>query len=133
MPEYLIAYQSTFLALGLLGLLSLIQLLIADVVGILRRHAPGTPVESDHANLLFRTHRAHANTNETLGAALLISAFAIARNGDPTLIQYTVWAFLGFRSLHMLAYYFDKRLARSGAFALSFLALLILFGVGVLA
>ena len=133
MPEYLLAYQSAFLALGLLGLLSLVQLLIADFVGIFRRHTPGTPVKSDHSDLLFRAHRAHANTNETLGAVILLSAFAILRNGDPSLVQNTLWTFLALRFLHMLAYYFDLRIARSVVFALSFLALLVLFGIGVLA
>ena len=62
MTEALVPYQPAVLALGLFGFLYLAQLLVADVVGLSRRHTPGMPIDSGHDDLLFRAARAHANT-----------------------------------------------------------------------
>lgn len=131
MLEPLAPYASALLALGLFGALHLSQLLVADVVAIRRGHTPGTPIEGGHDDFLFRAARAHANTNESVGAAILVSIFAIGVAGDPLWVGRLLWAFLGFRAVHMLAYYLDVRLLRSLAFGLGVGALLMVFGVGV--
>lgn len=124
-------YAPSVLALGVFGCLYLVQLLVADVAAIRMRHVPGTPVQGDHDDFLFRAARAHANTTESVGAVILISAFAIGVGGEPSWVNGGLWAFVGFRTAHMLAYYLDLRLLRSGAFALGAATLLLLFGIGV--
>lgn len=131
MPEAFEAYSPSISALGLLGALYLVQLLIADVVAIRRKHVPGTPVAAGHDDFLFRSVRAHANTTESIGAAILISGFAMLAGGDPGWVNATIWCFVGFRVLHTLAYYFDLRTFRSVAFGLAIASLLVLLGVGV--
>ncbi len=131
MPEYFAPYQPAVLALGLFGFLYLVQLLVADVVGLTRRHIPGTPVDGGHDDFLFRATRAHANTTESVGAAILIAAFAITCGGSPALVNNGLWAFFALRVVHMLAYYLDVRILRSVAFALGSLALIVVFGAGV--
>ena len=62
--------------MGLTGLLLIIQVLVADVIAIKEKHTPGFPVEPGHHNLLFRTARAYANTNETIAAFALLALHA---------------------------------------------------------
>lgn len=131
MSDVLVPYASGILALGSLGALYLVQLLVADLVAVKRRHVPGTPVDASHADLLFRATRAHANTTESIGAVILIAGFAIAMAGDPTWINNLLWLLVGFRALHMAAYYANIGILRSIAFALSFGTLMVLFGVGL--
>ena len=128
--DILAPYQSGILALGLLGFLHLVQLVVADVVAIAKKHEPGTPVEQSHDVFLFRTVRAHANTMESLGAATIGAAFAIARGAPPETVNALLWAFLAMRGGHMLAYYADWRIPRSVFFGLGLIALFVLFGTG---
>jgi len=130
-PEALVPYHPAILALGGYGFLVLLQLLVADVTAISRRHTPGTAVEGGHEDFLFRATRAHANTSESVGAVILIAGFAIACGGAPALVNNGLWAFFAFRVVHMLAYYLDVRRLRSVAFALGMLALLVVLGAGV--
>lgn len=131
MAEFLAPYQSGILALGLLGVMHLVQLVVADVVAIAQKHTPGTPVENRHDLFLFRAVRAHANTMESLGAATLIALFAIARQASADSVNTLLWIFLGLRIGHMIAYYADWRIPRSAFFGLGLTALLVLFGVGL--
>ena len=131
MSELIAPYSSSVLALGLLGFLYLVQLLVADLVAIRRGHVPGTPVSGGHEDLLFRATRAHANTTESIGAVILLSAFAILVRADPAWVNFSLGAFLGLRLLHMLAYYLDWRVLRSVAFALGFGALCVVFVVAL--
>ena len=62
MSELLSTYQLTSYSWGALTLLLIVQILIADLIGIKSRHTPGSPVEADHQNLLFRATRTVANT-----------------------------------------------------------------------
>jgi len=130
MSESIAPYASAMLALGVFGLLYLAQLLVADLVAIRRKHTPGIPVSGGHEDPLFRATRAHANTTESVGAVILIAAFAIARGGSPGWVNGALWSFVVFRLAHMLAYYFDLRAVRGVAFALAIAALLTLFIVG---
>ncbi len=131
MPEFLQPHGSAILALGWLGALYLAQLLAADVVGIRRGHTPGSPIAGGHDDLLFRAARAHANTTESIGAVILIAAFAMLRGGDPAWVSGGLWLFLACRVAHTLFYYLDWRLPRSAAFVTGVLALVALFLVGL--
>ena len=68
-------YQLTIACLGLAGALLVVQLLVVDVVGLRRAHPPGTPIEPDQNDFLFRATRAHANTNESIAAFALLAIF----------------------------------------------------------
>ena len=131
MSDALAPYGSALLALGGIGLLQLLQLLVADVAGIRAGHTPGTPIPASHDDFLFRAARAHANSVESIGALILIAAFAIGRGADPSGVAICAWTLLGLRVAHGLAYYLDWRTPRSIAFALYAVALLALFVVGV--
>ncbi|MCG8592537.1 MAG: MAPEG family protein [Proteobacteria bacterium] len=133
MPETLLPYASSILALGLLGLLYLIQLGVADVVSVRRGHTPGTPIDGGHGDFLFRAARTHANTTESVGAVILVSGFAVLAGGEPAWVNGALWTYLGLRVAYTLAYYLDLRAIRSVAFGLGMLALLVVFGAGALA
>lgn len=130
MLDALAAYEPALIALGAFGFLYLVQLLVADVIGIRSQHVPGTPVQGGHEDMLFRATRAHANTTESVGAVILLAAFAIGVGGDPAWVNGTLWTFFALRVVHMLAYYLDVRILRSVAFGLGMVTLLVLFGVG---
>ena len=133
MPDWIAPYSVSVTALGVYGFLHLAQLLVADVIGIVRRHTPGTPVVGDHDDLLFRASRAHANTTESVGAVILIAFFAIATGASPGVSNSLLAGFVACRVVHMIAYYSDLRVLRSVAFGLGVLALLGLLGAGVAA
>jgi len=103
----------------------------ADVAGILNKHVPGTAINGGHDDFLFRATRAHANTTESVGAAILVSLFAILAGADPVWTNTTLWVFLGARVVHTVAYYLDVRLLRSAAFGIALTALFVLFGLGL--
>ena len=65
------SYTYTVYAIGSLAFLMLVQLLIADVVGIASKHIPGSLVPSDHSSFLFRSSRVVANTNESIAIFIL--------------------------------------------------------------
>lgn len=131
MPEFLAPYDGAILALGLFGILYLGQLIAADVIGILAKHTPGTPVTGGHDDLLFRASRAHANTSESVGALILIAAFAILRGAEPAHVNGAVWFVLACRVGHTAAYYLDLRIVRSIVFALGLVGLVALFLAGL--
>ena len=47
--ELIETYSQTIYAQGTMALVMLIQVLISDILGIRAKHAPGSPVNSDHA------------------------------------------------------------------------------------
>ena len=104
--------------------LFLVQLLVLDLAGIKARHVPGTPVQADHASFLFRATRAHANTNESVAAFVLLAVVGIFVGASPSWINASAWLYVAGRAGHMLCYYADLRLARSVAFAVSLVALI---------
>lgn len=130
--EQLEPYKMTILMLGLSGFLLLVQLLVADVVGIFRRQIPGYPVNSDHDDLLFRAARAHANNNESIAVFVLFAAFGIASGASPeTLNAFSLTYFLG-RLAHTIFYYSGLSKLRSMSFGLSVVGLLGMFTVSVI-
>lgn len=116
-------YLPTLGALGTLGGLLLVQLLIADLAGIRSGHRPGTPVEPDPARFLFRAVRAHANTNESVAIFILLALFGVFSGASPLWLNGLAWTYLVSRVAHMLCYYAGWALARSASFAVSLLAL----------
>lgn len=58
-------YFPTLLGFLAIGILLLLQLVIADVTAVRAGHVPGAPVDATRASKVFRAHRAHANTNES--------------------------------------------------------------------
>lgn len=132
MSEWLGSYEISILILGLTGALSLLQLLAFDVMAIKLKHPPGYPIESSHKNLLFRLFRAHANTNETLGAMILLFLFALFSQADPTWVNRLMLAYFCSRILHMIFYYAAKPLLRGIVFGVSIISLLGLFLVGIM-
>jgi uncharacterized MAPEG superfamily protein len=133
MIEPFAAYDGTVLAWAAAAALMLVQLLVADVAGIRAGHVPGTPVEGGHDDLLFRATRALANTNESVAIFVLASLAAVATGADPGWTDGLALAWFAFRAGHAIAYWFDRRLARSVLFAGSLLALAGLAGLALAA
>lgn len=131
MPAWLEAYTLTVWLWGAMGGLLLAQLIVADIAGLRARHAPGTPIAPDSQSFLFRAARAHANTNESLSAFILISAFAIAMQANAALVNSAAGLYVGARVAHMVCYYADLSKLRSLSFGIALLALLLLLIVGV--
>ena len=127
------AYTSVFTAFAAVGVLFVVQLLVADVAGIRAKHEPGTAVVGDHDDFLFRAVRAHANTNESLAAFVMIALAAAALGADPVWTGRLAWAFAACRAVHMGAYYADLRTLRSAAFALGLLCIVALLAAALLA
>ncbi|GJL66561.1 MAG: hypothetical protein NPIRA05_15320 [Nitrospirales bacterium] len=125
-------YESTILAFGAMALLMFVQLLIADVVGIKSKHIPGGAVPVDHKQLLFRTTRTVANTNESVAIFVLASLFCILMEASPAYTGYAAWAFVTARLVYALLYYSNIQLWRSVSFGISLLSLLALLLIGFL-
>lgn len=127
-------YPGTVLAWLVVAVLLLVQVLVADVVAVRRKHLPGTSVEGGHDDFLWRADRAHRNTNETLGAFVLLTLAAVAVEAHPVAVNGLALAYAAGRAAHMVCYWADLRIPRSVAWvvallALLGLALLVAFGV----
>lgn len=131
--EFISPYQTTVLILGLTALLFLIQLTIADIVSIKAKHTPGFAIEQDHNQLIFRTHRAFANSNETIGILLLLSLFGILSGASADWLNAAAITYFVGRVLHMLFYYVNLALLRSIAFTVSYIGFVIMFVAGLTA
>lgn len=129
--EFISPYQTTVLVLGLSALLFLIQLTIADVLSIRAKHTPGFAIEQDHGQLLFRTHRAFANSNETIGILLLLTSFGILSGASPDWLNAAAIIYFIGRVLHMVFYYLNLALMRSIAFSISYIGFVIMFVAGI--
>lgn len=132
MSELPSVYGPAVLALGAAGGLLLLQLVVADVAGIRAGHVPGAPVATDHASFLFRAVRAHANTNESVAAFVLLLLFAMLSSASPAWVNGLAWAWVGARAAHTAFYWADVRVMRSVAFGVSLTALVALLAVGLL-
>ncbi len=133
MTAWLMPYEISIIVLGLTGALSLLQLLAFDFMAIKLKHPPGYPIESSHKNLLFRLSRAHANTNETLGAMIVLFLFALLSLADPVWVNRLMLGYFSMRVIHMLSYYANWKALRGIVFGLSVLFLFGLFFLGMAA
>jgi uncharacterized MAPEG superfamily protein len=122
--SWLTPYESTLFAMLAIATLFLVQLLVLDLAGIKAKHVPGTPIQANHNSFLFRATRAHANTNESIAAFILLAVIAMLCSASPTWTNVSAWVYVAGRLAHMLCYYADLRAARTVAFALSLMALL---------
>jgi len=128
--ELIESYHLAVIALGALATLLFVQLLIADVIGILNKHIPGAVIVSDHKSLLFRATRTVANSNESIAIFLLALAFCVFSGASAEHTGYAALAFVASRAAYALCYYFDFRILRSTVFAISLLMLAALIGIG---
>ena len=126
-------YELTVYSWGALSMLLLVQLLVADILGIRARQVPGAPPELDHANPLFRASRTVANTNESIAAYIVLVLFCIFNGADAPYTAYLSWAFVVGRIAYALCYYSNQSTMRSVSFGLSLLVLLGLLVVGLMA
>ncbi len=131
--EYLSAYNFTIIAMGSIGLLLLLQLIIFDVVAIKAKHTPGSSIQVDHSNFIFRAYRAHANTNESIAIFILFALFGMLSSASPMWLNIFSGTYLLGRLGHMLCYYAGFSDARSICFGISTVGLLGMFGVGLTA
>ncbi len=124
-------YELTLAAVAAMACLMLVQLLVADVVGISRKHEPGTPVGGSHDDLLFRTARTVANTNESIAVFVLLVLLAVLSGASPSLTAIATWTYVASRLAYTLCYYADIRTMRSVFFGVAFLALIALLIIAV--
>ncbi len=131
MTELLLSsYELTTYSLGALALLMLVQMTVADVIGIRAKQIPGTPPEQNHENPLFRASRTVANTNESIGVYLVVILFCIFSGADATYTGYLSWTFVIGRVIYAVCYYTNQQTLRSTVFGISLLALVGLLGLG---
>ena len=130
MDTFFHTYSSAIASLGGLAALMLVQLLISDVFGIVNKHVPGTPVEADHGNALFRVSRAVANTNESVAIFICALLYCTLGYAHPLYTAYLAWAFVLARALYALCYYTNLQTLRSLCFGVSLLILLAMLIVG---
>ncbi|BBN83671.1 hypothetical protein PA25_36560 [Pseudoalteromonas sp. A25] len=131
--DFIVPYNITVLVMGLSGLLIWLQLAVVDVAAIMAKHTPGYAIAEDHRSFLFRAHRAFANTNESIGVFILFALFSILSLASPEWLNGFALLYLSGRVAHMLFYYFGQKLLRSTGFAISYIALLGMFGTGLFA
>jgi len=132
MDTILQTYSSSIATLAAIASIMLVQLLIADTTSILRKQVPGTKVNDDHNDLLFRVTRTVANTNETIAIFVCVLLFCILSGASPTFTAYAAWSYISFRAAYAICYYTNLQTLRSICFGLSALSLLALLLVGVL-
>ena len=133
MQEWLVPYATTIWAMGIMGGLILVQLLVLDLAGIGSGHVPGAPVSADHGSFFFRATRAHANTNESIAAFVLLALFGILHNAAPGWLNLLAMIYVAARIAHMVCYYLGLGILRSTAFGIALIALVGMLVVGVAA
>ena len=129
--DFVLPYKLTILMVGLTGFLMLLQLAISDVISIKSKHTPGYAVQEDHKDLLFRAHRAFANSNESVGLFVLFVLFGILSGANPSWLNAMAVCFWVGRVGHMLCYYTGLSTLRSIAFGISFIGLIGMFITGI--
>jgi uncharacterized MAPEG superfamily protein len=131
--DFIEPYKLTVLVLGLTGFMFWIQLAIADIAGIKKKHTPGFLIEQNHNSFLFRANRVLANSNESAAILILLSFFGILSSANPAWLNGCALAYFAGRVGHMVFYYGNFQIARSVAFAISFVSLLGMFVLGLMA
>lgn len=130
--ELVTQYGTSILVLGLSGMLFFIQLLVADITGIKQGHTPGMTVTAGHESFLFRSNRAFANSNETVGIFVLFILFAIFSSANPVWVNSLSLMYLFGRIGHMIFYYANFQLMRSVSFVVSAIGLIGIFFSGIM-
>lgn len=120
------------MAFAAVASLMLLQLVVADVLGIMNKHVPGTKIPDDHSNVLFRAARTVSNTNESIAIFICGLLFNILSGASPDYTAHASWSYFSFRTIYAICYYTNIPALRSMSFGLSLLSLLALLAVGVL-
>lgn len=131
MIDIITPYSTTVLVVGLTAVLMLVQLIVADVIGIKLGHVPGHPVEPDHGSLFFRANRAFSNSNESVSIFMLATVFAILAMANPFWVNLGAVVYLVGRVAHMACYYLKIPLLRSISFGVSIIGILDIIVVGL--
>ena len=118
--------------MGLAGFTFFFQLVLVDIIGIKVKHTPGYPIKPEHDDILFRSSRALANSNESVAIFILFVGFAILSSANPDWLNQSAILYLVGRVGHMLFYYSNSKLLRSISFGVSLLGLAAIFFVGLL-
>lgn len=126
-------YSVLISAIAALTLIQIIQLIVADAIGIISKHTPGATVEANHDDLLFRASRVFANTNETIPIFILASIFAVLVSAPPSITGGAAWVYIITRIIYAFCYYVNLKTMRSIIFGISLLALITMFITGVYA
>jgi uncharacterized MAPEG superfamily protein len=124
MMELVAPYSTAVASYVVMGVLVLIQVVVADAAAMGAGHVPGMPITGGHDDFFFRATRAHANTNENLATFLLLSLAAILLRANAPWTNGFVAVFVVSRAVHMLAYYADQRTLRSTAFVVGAVCLI---------
>ncbi len=131
--EFVSEYSVAVSAVGVMALLLLIQVLVVDVVGLRSRHMPGSSIEANHDDLLFRVTRTVANSNESVAVFILAVLFCILSGASPDYSGYAAAGYVAARVAYAACYYSNLQTLRSVVFGLSLLFLAALIAVGALA
>ncbi len=124
MLESMQAYAPAVWSLIGIAVLMLVQLLIADVAGILAGHKPGFPIEARGASFLFRASRTFANSNESIAIFVMLLLANLFLQSDPAWINGLALSYLVCRLVYTFAYYAHLAVFRSVVFALSIVVLI---------
>ena len=124
-------YAGAISTLAALGALMIVQLLVADITGIRRRHVPGTPVTPNHADAHFRVTRTVENTNESIAIFIVLLLFCVLTGASPFWTTWSAWAYVICRVVYAVCYYGNLPTFRSISFGLSLIALLTLLVTGL--
>jgi len=119
--------------MGLVTVLLLVQMLVADFAAMGAKHTPGHPVPPDHGSFFFRAVRAQANSNESIALFILLALFGLFAGASPSVLGWSSMVYALGRLGHMLFYYAGIGLARSVSFGVALLGLLGMLSAGLMA
>lgn len=103
---YINAYKPTFLVLGALALVVLIQsFLTAPLAFAKEEQTPGMPLQFDHSKLSFRAIRTYQNSAESFPAFLAAVLVAVAAGASPLVVNSVCGIYLLARILFWAFYY----------------------------
>lgn len=103
----LVEYRMALAGFAALIILTILQWSVASVVKATAADAiPGKISQNlSHDSFVFRTHRTFMNTLENLPVMLATFVLAIFVGVEADITALCIWAFVFFRSIHMLLYY----------------------------
>ena len=133
MQDWLLPYAATIWAMGIMGGLVLVQLIVLDVAGIRVGHVPGTTVTGTiRISSSARAVRMRTPTRPSPRSSCSRSS-ASCTHAAPGALNLCAAIYVVARVAHMLCYYADWKLPRSGAFLVAFLALVGMLVIGAAA
>jgi uncharacterized MAPEG superfamily protein len=83
---------------------------------------PGLPLAVGHDSFVFRAQHTHRNQVENLGLLVAAVLLGIATRANPMWINASAVVVAGARLSHMVAFYLNKHLWRTGSFVVGLLA-----------